>query len=146
MKVADLSGAVLDFWVAKAEGHELVTDPATIARAAVGNGRAVLFRNNAGTLCIACAGGREWSPSTDPRQSHPIIERERIQLEPFPDVEWLAFERFDGRGEPPHDSPCRQYGPTALIAAMRARVASKYGEEVPDDIETPPITMDCLMR
>ena len=60
-------------------------------------------------------------PSTAWEHGGPIIERERIALE-FLDGEWCAWapgpQRADGRG------------PTPLIAAMRAYVASRFGESV----------------
>jgi hypothetical protein len=58
-----------------------------------------------------------WSSSWN--QAGPIIERERINIDPDPDsAEWYAY-----------------YGewhgaPTPLIAAMRCYVASKLGDEV----------------
>ena len=56
-------------------------------------------------------------------QSGPIIERERIRLDPR--GVWVAG----------HDSSNDEYlGPTPLIAAMRCYVASKLGDEV----EMPP--------
>ena len=114
MRVADLLGADLDYWVAKAwmDGASYVTVDASYVR------------------------DFDFHPSENWAQAGPIIERERIHLEPFPGgdeyPEWLAFEQSDGWGEPLADSPRRQYGDTALIAAMRAYVASKFGEEVED--------------
>jgi hypothetical protein len=59
----------------------------------------------------------------------PIIERERI---------WLAYESDNGEGGSDwvatigadFASHLHETGPTPLIAAMRAYVASKFGEEV----------------
>ncbi|MDR9839404.1 phage protein NinX family protein [Herbaspirillum huttiense] len=60
----------------------------------------------------------------------PLIERERIAILPqFEDgkVSWRAT----------NDKVHRAYdGPTPLIAAMRAFVASRFGDEVPDIKET----------
>lgn len=63
--------------------------------------------------------------STDWFQGGPIIERERINLEPFTSIngeQWLADSAWDS--------------PTPLIAAMRCFVASKLGDEaeVPDEL------------
>lgn len=117
MKTAELSGVLLDYWVARAEGGK------------------VKFSDD-GSFAIK-SGGR-FEPSTRWAHGGPVIERECIHLEKFPGgdeyPEWLAFEQSDGWGEPPEDSPRRQYGDTALIAAMRAYVASKFGAEVPDDV------------
>ena len=66
--------------------------------------------------------------STDWSQGGPIIEREGIQLHVNEaKTEWLGSC---------WGYPAQQYGPTALIAAMRCYVASKLGDEVeiPDDL------------
>ena len=73
--------------------------------------------------------------STDWAQGGPIIEREWLQLTPWPnesdeDVRWHCVQ---------HDAPtqCHAFGPTPLIAAMRCYVASKLGDEVeiPDELK-----------
>lgn len=61
----------------------------------------------------------EWSPSTDWSQGGPIIERERIEVVPWAvRGMWSAFI---------NTGPDRKIldGPTPLVAAMRAFVASK---------------------
>ena len=77
----------------------------------------------------------EWKPSTDWSQGGPLIEREWIEVVPWPnesdeDLRWRATQ---------HDTLARVSctGSTALIAAMRCFVASRLGEEVevPDDME-----------
>lgn len=68
--------------------------------------------------------------STDWSAGGPIIEHHIFRLSDYDDPEdpgrWRA-EGADG---------AEQYGPTALIAAMRAYVCSKLGEEVevPDEL------------
>jgi hypothetical protein len=60
-----------------------------------------------------------YNPSTDWAQGGPIIERERINLEPFSNIngeQWSADGEWDS--------------PTPLIAAMRCYVASQLGDEV----------------
>jgi hypothetical protein len=117
MKVAELEGALLDAWVARAEGYDVIpapTDPQG---------------------CWVDTGGTPFPfrPSTDWAQGGQIIERERIDLtfgnEPEtweamvrPEYKYGTYMRDNGRGT----------GPTPLIAAMRAYVASKFGDEVPD--------------
>jgi hypothetical protein len=72
---------------------------------------------------------RKWS--TDWAQGGPLIEREKISLDFYPDGEhpdggeWLA-QMFDT------DYSCwvEKFGPTPLIAGMRAYVAGKLGDEV----------------
>lgn len=104
-KTSELTGALLDAAVAKALGWPLLdgdTEPG-------------------GPLA-------KLSPNTDWALGGPIIERERISvLTCHPG--WEAFVPIK------HTSPRLKdaegvYGPTYLIAAMRAYVASKLGEEV----------------
>jgi hypothetical protein len=59
-----------------------------------------------------------WDPSTNWNQGGPIIDREKIRLDPRESY-W--------------------YAPTALIAAMRCYVASKYGDsiEIPKELQSP---------
>lgn len=86
-------------------------------------------------------GKPQFHPSRDWAQGGPIIEREGITLlDPkfcesgqweafmgaFPDVRKYSIVGMVAQGA----------GPTPLIAAMRAYVASKFGDEVPD-IEKP---------
>lgn len=124
-KTCELEGALLDAAVAKAEGlrfqvREWQFDPP---------GRLRCFADwapgaPAMTMSI-------YSPSTDWGLSGPIIERERIDLAAPAHVaasgkppQWSAAMWRDGFYE--HE----QFGPTPLIAAMRAYVASKLCEEV----------------
>lgn len=102
MKTSELTGAQLDAWVATAAG-----------------------------LVI---GHLPYLPSTEWADGGPLIEREGIHVAPMPGKgsTWCAIalgrvhERAGGgRGK-------WMEGPTSLIAAMRAYVASKFGEEVPD--------------
>jgi hypothetical protein len=111
MKVAELSGAELDYWVARAEGQS-----------------AEIVRPNQSE--VACVVNNSWNfaPSTDWDDGGPIIERERIRLQPNADT-WAAQIFADTRAL----IPTYGYGSTALEAAMRAYVASKYGNEVPDE-------------
>lgn len=78
--------------------------------------------------------------STDWSQCGPLLEREKIVFDFYPDGshehggEWLAntpaFET--DAGVPLHEC----FGPTPLIATMRALVASKLGDavDVPDEL------------
>ncbi|WOB06481.1 phage protein NinX family protein [Piscinibacter gummiphilus] len=121
-KVADLTGAMLDAAVAKALGHEWkwarMCEPDIVE---------ITDWNRPATL----VNGWRFQPSTDWAHAGPIIERERIGLReprhPHP-FDWGATSealsiKTAGIGSP-------QYGRTPLIAAMRAFVASKLGEEV----------------
>ena len=71
--------------------------------------------------------------STDWSQGGPIIERERILIQPEIGKEgcgnaWNAISMADTEA----------YGPTPLVAAMRCYVASKLGDEVdvPDELRS----------
>lgn len=110
MKVSELTGAELDYWVARAEGeHEYVhlTDH---------NTREVRPMHV----------GYKWiqSYSTDWQTAGPIIEREHIDT--------LFWEATGTWRAAKGDGGFRFDSPSLLTAAMRAYVASKFGEEVPD--------------
>lgn len=103
LKTSELTGAALDWAVAKCEGY---------------TGEALKERSD----------GIWYTPSTDWAQGGPIIERECIQVSCIgmtgytPNV-WTA------RSPKPHTKPYAK-GPTPLIAAMRCYVASKLGDEI----------------
>lgn len=113
IKTAELTGAALDWAVAKCEGYRLDLVPEG-----------------------------SYQPSTDWSQGGPIIEREGILLRPIRRpghamdgkclamydgentgslVRWVKREDFLGH---------YWIGPTPLIAAMRCYVASKLGDKV----------------
>ena len=113
MKTNELTGAALDWAVAKCEAHDwFLTTP--------GN-----------HLCVwkACplTGEQESSisyrPSTNWAQGGPIIERESIAIDTNVGSFWYAYKR-------PCEISQRQVGPTPLIAAMRCYCALKLGDEV----------------
>lgn len=101
--MSELIGAELDAAVARAEGWNYWED----------------------------ADGEEgWRPSTDWSQGGPIIERERINLNPWVETDgrycddhgyWHDESGWDADG----GNGMYGRGPTPLIAAMRAFIASK---------------------
>jgi hypothetical protein len=113
MQVTELSGARLDYWVAKAEGIE-------VKYSAVKEHWHVMDEPEE----------IQWLPHQDWAQAGPIIEREGIGFfraeTPGPEYGEEAWVASDV-----HDS-CTHRGRTPLIAAMRAYVASKFGEQVPE--------------
>jgi len=128
-KVSELTGALLDAAVALADGRLVVEDEPGWEKGDLANLReeidcrhVVRWYGSDGEL-----GGWEplknqGSPSTEWAVGGPIIEREGLELlAPIEGVTplWRA-QMYAGYGE----------GPTPLIAAMRAFVASKLGEEV----------------
>lgn len=111
-KVRELTGALLDAAVAKTAGQAFTLEGfgnlAHLTPLCWTDGHA--FNERRGD-CWAV-----FAPSTSWTDGGPIIDRERIKLEPWEyDSEWQA----DGI-----------WGPTPLIAAMRAYVASRFGDEV----------------
>lgn len=108
IKTGELTGAALDWAVAKIEGREF-EDPGSFLE----------FYDEGGMRYSI-----EWA------MGGPIIEREKISLTPFPNC-WEA----QGAGVHYRDDAL-QTGDTPLIAAMRCLVASKLGDEidVPDEL------------
>lgn len=123
MKVEDLIGAELDLWVARAAGVDAVLSDAY----ADGSRDAVTFycRDHDGIL-----DGRCYKPSSNWADGGPIIERERMAIAPITrnrshTAQWQAQVWIPF---------AVQTGATPLIAAMRAFVAGKFGDEVSDSI------------
>jgi hypothetical protein len=76
-----------------------------------------------------CEGYSPHEYSTDWAQGGPIIEREKLAIEPYQDGGWICTsptDRWHGN----------KSGPTPLIAAMRCYVASKLGDtvDVPEEL------------
>jgi hypothetical protein len=116
MKTSELTGVLLDYWVAKGEGHRvrLVDDDL------------VVFYEGGDDTGRKERRGPVFSPSSEWHDGGPIIERERIAMRPV-EGEWITD----------HMSNAGTFigvGTTPLIAAMRAYVASKFGDTVPDNV------------
>lgn len=128
MKVSELTGDLLDYWVARSEGMDHAT---------------------ASFVVPSHAYSTEWA------FGGPIIERDQIFLNPPSEVHynggpnngwkiydhWRATVSARTRTLPPKNEFQESFnvrgvgrgaGETPLIAAMRAKVASHYGEEVPE--------------
>lgn len=119
MKVSELTGAALDWAVAKCEGLEVYFDDGVVCL------KGQPFDDN------EC----RWLPTRNWAQGGPIIEREVIGLEWGPrlkEQEWFAWTPAPEQAK----GQAQAYGPTPLIAAMRCYVASKLGDEieVPDEL------------
>lgn len=135
-KVSELEGALLDAAVAKAEGLQF----RVLEEAESPIGRRVTVAwpaHYAPTMSSA----EEFEPSTDWAAAGPITQRERISIvantgyEDDGPVRWAAYVGAFGHyiDEPlPGDwaGSKAKIGPTPLIAAMRAYVASKLGDVV----------------
>jgi len=130
MQVADLDGVLLDYWAALA--NEKWRDHRHELRA---------FRNTLGetSVEIGCKadGWSPWSPGTLWQQAGSIVARERIETVLEGD-HWEAIIR--GVLDSARDSSLGVHtgikihwkGRSRMVAAMRAFVASKFGNEVPD--------------
>lgn len=109
-KTSELTGALLDAAVAKAKGLpyriELRGHP---------------MDRNQREVCIIEGLEGMFPASTDWSVGGPIIEREAMELMPVTKGRWVASAS---------GTDFNMAGPTPLIAAMRAYVASKLGEEV----------------
>ena len=106
MKTSELTGAALDWAVAKCEPDMLD----------------LYYSDDNEPLFLEEAPDyhQEWEPSANWAQGGPIIERERLDVYGFDGENWCANDNLRAT----------QYGPTPLIAAMRCYVASKLGDEV----------------
>jgi len=151
MKTSELTGAALDWAVAKCEartletvltnhdyrvgerdpavnpeftGEFMVTDPLdTDGYAIVGDDYDALVIEAHDHLLATIEYSTDWA------QGGPIIEQENM------DLQRLAYDR--GWRAIDYDQTVKAHGPTALIAAMRCYVASRLGEEIdlPEEME-----------
>ena len=108
MKTAELTGAALDWAVAKAEGKKPSIE------------RNLIWTRGKNTPYAL------FQPSKDWAQGGPIIERERIDVLYEHDLRWIAVPQ----------KGIESYGPTPLIAAMRCYVASVLGDtvDIPEEL------------
>ena len=124
-RVAELEGAQLDWAVAVASGEPLSVDawqssdkPGTLPFVMVGTGE---------------GDKRVYYPSSSWCHGGQIIERERIGLASQKNLEGSAWEWVACKGgydNSYHTNCVHMVAATPLIAAMRAFVASKLGDEV----------------
>ncbi|WP_069267400.1 phage protein NinX family protein [Paraburkholderia nodosa] len=127
MKVSELSGALLNYWVAKADGlHE-----PRIAEYTDG--------------CLHCllpgqqVGENHWRPerlyfpSADWSVGGPIIEREEICVRTMAQLRTFRPGERCWRANHYHGEYLST-GSTFLEAAMRCFVKSKFGDDVPDEV------------
>ena len=114
MKTSELTGATLDWAVAKCMGHtEVITDFGAYIR-----------------IKTRPTGSLTFCPSTDWSVAGPIIERERISVRiSFEDERGTWTSHIWGFSKGTHTTVFEN-GNTPLIAAMRCYVASKLGDEV----------------
>ena len=131
MKTSELTGAALDWAVAKCENVE--PDE---------NNKPIWFGDGDERV--------EYTPSSEWWLGGPIIEREHIALRPTiteggyrtsksVDAVHAKIELPNGAKVFDYEKSVWEYGPTPLIAAMRCYVASKLGHdvEVPEELCPP---------
>ena len=112
IKTSELQGAALDYMTGIAAGEYVQVNPTLGIKAA----NPVLRR------------GRRWRPSTDWSQGGPLILQYGASLDRESCDDWGSVISIDrGDGIP---SWVVMIGPTPLIAACRAIIAAKLGDEV----------------
>lgn len=169
MKVSELTGALLDYWVARAENLQVDFRTSrhrpTEYRPPNDEDRPVVaYVTEHGWAAYPEGFPQVYAPSTAWANGGPIIERDQIFLDAPHTVHrdnynpdgtlkgvWETYESWHATvsartrtwSTGPDDPALiaggrvgRGEGPTPLIAAMRAKVASHYGDEVPDEIGT----------
>lgn len=118
VNVAEASGPVLDWLVAKCEGRE-----------------AAQIKANGPVHLKGVVGHKPlpYAPSSDWSIAGPIIERENITVGPWDTSPCMAHL---GPAETVNSRNPRMTGPTLLVAAMRCYVRSKLGDEaeVPEEL------------
>ena len=122
MKTSELTGAALDWAVAKCEGVSVE----------ISIGGWWVFDSSAFPKFIDSYNDGKWQafhPSICWAQGGPIIEQEKIEIF-IRDEMWFAYSSLS--------VPQDFHGDTPLIAAMRCYVASQFGDEidVPDELCT----------
>ncbi len=128
MKTSELENEFLDYWTARADKETVIIEHDQ-------NSFAMVYRNGDFFGYIGGDHVPQYAPAYDWSQGGPIIEREGIFLTRTSCMtEWRAMAA--GTREENNAIFHMGYGRTPLIAAMRAFVASKFGDEVPDIKET----------
>ena len=114
MKTSELTGAALDWAVAKCKGHVIQL--------------LQLRRNHSYDFLIGAGLGLIFRPSTNWADGGPIIEHELCELVKCKSgliVWWECHSGIEGT-----KGHAIATGPTLLIAAMRCYVTSKLGDEI----------------
>lgn len=114
MKVAELEGAELDYWVARVLGYDAVLHEMW----PVENRPTVVIHDPRPERKARL---KVFRPTEDWLEGGQIIENKKIGLTPY-GYEWSAsLIKYEYR---------KHVAKTALVAAMRALVASEFGNEV----------------
>ena len=115
LKTSEMTGAALDWAVAKAEGMEIDGPSVIICK---------VYRDDEGLEWVV-----QWEPTTNWAQGGPLIAQHIFLLEDLGDYEWGATAA----------NGCKCRGDTVLQAVCRAYVLATLGEEVeiPNELEAP---------
>ncbi|MCP1765030.1 phage protein NinX family protein [Bradyrhizobium japonicum] len=114
MRTSELTGALLDYWVARAEDYQ-----AEVRKYEMADGWHHYCNVKERTRNQVFMPSKSWD------QGGRIIDREGISLKCGEDRSWYAYSEF-------FDATAA--GGSALEAAMRAIVKNKFGAEVPDEV------------
>ncbi|MCA9340050.1 MAG: DUF2591 domain-containing protein [Candidatus Saccharibacteria bacterium] len=123
VKTSELTGAALNWLVAKCEGFKYVHASPAWKNKHGACGSAQVMVSNKKDECY------DFAPSTNWAQGGPLIEREMITLRTNACVpgHWAAYIDFSSSSTA---VKARQSGPTPLIAAMRCYCCAKLGGEI----------------
>jgi UDP-N-acetylenolpyruvoylglucosamine reductase len=124
--VAELEGALLDAAVAEAEGWTWKMDGYESEDTGERINR--VRTNHDSNPLRRAADGSAFSPSGDWSHGGPFIEREGIAFVPLQTAD--ISPAFVTQWQAALIDGARAEGPTHLIAAMRAKVASKFGDHI----------------
>jgi hypothetical protein len=124
MNVSELTGALLDYWVARANGWTF-GPPHKVHEWDV-------WRDGSGEI-VGTIPAQSYTPSTDWAQGGPIIEREQGAFQTYHGLLGYPADRIVSASMGRELMRYQMDGPTHLVAAMRAYVASKFGAEVADE-------------
>jgi hypothetical protein len=117
MKTSELTGSMLDYWTARAEG--IPAEQLEIRRVQRSTEYHMVRTGNLGSRVLGY--------STDWSQGGPLIEKYSLDIEKL-GSEWAAY---------PLDEFQRAFGDTPLQAICRAVVRAAFGDEVPDIEDQP---------
>lgn len=135
IKTSELSGAALDWAVAQAVGHEcgLIDRDRTIFGCNAADGRQYVIGKISHETVRECLHAQYFRPSTNWAQCGPLVDEFDVWLSSDDDTYCASTH--------PHVNEYIRTGPTKLIAACRAIVAAKLGDEVevPDELLSAPM-------
>ncbi|WP_314439464.1 phage protein NinX family protein [Massilia timonae] len=125
MRTAELTGELLDYWVARANGWTFGPQHKAL--------ECDVWRDADGQI-VGTIPASAYRPSTDWALGGPIIERERLIIAAGNNY-WAAIDTNPANGLIYEICEVGRHGctgPTPLVAAMRVYVASKFGDVVED--------------